>query len=454
MVGESTRLRAGDPVPAASPWFDGSRISLVAVRGERLGIQVLHRGGGPVSLAIASPVLQVAGYRVERLEVRRPSTTMYGGSHGAGSYPDPLVAATTPDTDPAYFEITVARDAPAGSITGSLVVGGRTLPVTLTIAPVTLPQEPPRVWAYEDPREYGWSGGTEAACVAMFRDHGVLLSPDVHIEDWPARRAGLAGIRDLPAWISDDPAQATEQVRAWVAATRGTGQVPFAIPIDEPHTPAQRQNVRALADAVHAAGGGPDTFRYAVTDVPHPEYGDAIDLYITVKAKLDDRYPRWTYNGAPPGAGAMVLDAESPGMRTWGWIAWRYRIPTWYIWDALYWHDRHNRKRAPLPGRALDLADPVSFDDGDDHGNLDGVLALPGCVPTLRLAALWRGFQDRALLDLAAACDRPATEALAAKLVPRALGDATGAPAWPADEAAWETARRELIRIASCRATP
>jgi hypothetical protein len=126
------------------------------------------------------------------------------------------------------------------------------------------------------------------------------------------------------------------------------------------------------------------------------------------------------------------------------------------VWDALYWHDRHNRKGAPLPGRAFSHDDATSFDDGDDHGNLDGVLALPapgGCQPTLRLAALRRGLQDRLLLDLAAACDPVATAALAASLVPRALGDApvSGDPAWPTDEAAWEQARRKLLALAFCR---
>ncbi|MEO7732817.1 MAG: hypothetical protein ABIY55_17755, partial [Kofleriaceae bacterium] len=124
-----------------------------------------------------------------------------------------------------------------------------------------------------------------------------------------------------------------------------------------------------------------------------------------------------------------------------------------YVWDALYWHDRHNRKATPLPLRALDpRRDPVSFDDGEDHGNFDGVLALPGCQPTLRLAALRRGFEDHALLELAAACDRPAAERLAAQLVPRALGDAHGAAAWPSDDAAWDAARRALIALASCHA--
>lgn len=457
IVGESTRLRISDPVPASSPWFDGARVSLVAARGEILGLQVLHRGGGPVALAFpAGARVAVRGYAVEALTVRRPSTAMYGGSHGAGRYADGLVPTAQPASDPAYFEIEVARDAAPGAVAGELTAAGRAIPVALTIAPVTLPPLALRVWAYEDPREIGWTGADERACIELFHRHGVLLSPDVHLEDWPARKpllAGLPGLRDVPVWIDEDPATAGEQVRRWIANFAGTGQVPFAIPIDEPRTPARRRQLRALADAVRAAGGGPTAFRLAVTDDPQPEYGDTIDLYISPLAAhlAGDRVARWTYNGAPPRAGSMVLDAESPGMRTWGWIAWRWQIPIWYVWDALYWHDRHNRHGAPVPGRPLDAqADAVSFDDGEDHGNLDGALALPGCQATLRLAALRRGYQDLALLELAAACDRRAADELAAQLVPRALGDAGPTAAWPTDEAAWEAARRRLIDLASC----
>jgi hypothetical protein len=457
IVGESTRLRTTDPIPATSPWFDGTRVSLVAARGEILGLQVLHRDAGPVTLTLSRPDIQVRGYAVERLEVRRPSTGMYGGSHGAGSYADGLLPRAEPATDPAYFELEIPRDAGAGeqSIIGQLTASGRTIPVELTIAPVTLPALPIRVWAYEDARESIWAGADERACIARFRAYGVLLSPDIHLEDWPARSGLLAAVHDVPVWISDDPAQAGDQVKAWIATFRGTGAVPFAIPIDEPRTPEQRRRVRALADVVRAAGGGPASFRFAVTDAPDPAYGDAVDLYISPRAAhlAGDRVARWTYNGAPPSAGSMVLDAEPPGMRTWGWISWRWQIPLWYVWDALYWHDRHNRKASPLPLRALDARhDAVSFDDGEDHGNLDGVLALPGCEPTLRLAALRRGYQDRALLELAAACDPAAADRLAAELVPRALGDAGSTPEWPSDEAAWEAARRRLLALAACPA--
>jgi hypothetical protein len=463
LVGESARYRSGDALPATTPWYDGQSITMVAARGETLGIQVWHTAAGAVTLAIDGA--RVETFATTRARVVRPSTGLYGGSHGVGDYPDGLVAEAAPTSDPVY--VTVAATGEPGKHRGELVVGARRLPVVLDIDRVTLPPLPLGAWAYYDPRELQWAhlgSGTldapsaeERACIAMFRTRGVLLSPDLPSSAWPARQVLLDGSPFVPAAITDDPNKVGDDVRAWIAATQGTGQVPFAIPIDEPSTDAARERVRTLADAARAAGAGAGRFLFAVTDEPREVYGDAIDLYLTLRPKQSDRFPRWTYNGAPPRAGAMVVDAEAPGPRTWGWISWRWRIPLWYAWDALYWHDRHNRHKAPLPGRLLEAAkDAVSFDDGDDHGNLDGVLALPGdaaapCRPTLRLEALRRGIEDHQLLDLAAACAPDQAAKVAERLVPRALGDADGSvkAAWPTDDAAWEHARRELLAIAS-----
>src|SRR5262249_50317466 len=158
------------------------------------------------------------------------------------------------------------------------------IPVALAVSPVTLPPLAPLVWAYEDPRELAWAGFGEAsrdapsaaerACIATFRSYGVMLSPDLPPEAWGARKDLLAGFPLVPALIPDDPATAGAAVRAWSAKTQGTGQVPFAIPIDEPHGAEARAKVRALADAARAAGAGPGKFLYAVTDEPRPEYGD------------------------------------------------------------------------------------------------------------------------------------------------------------------------------------
>ncbi|CAN5909380.1 hypothetical protein BH11MYX3_BH11MYX3_14160 [soil metagenome] len=469
IVGESTRVRREDPVPRATPWLVEGRMQLVAALGETLGLQIRHRTPGSVSLTIAAAAgVAVRTYTVESYAVTRASTDLYCGGRG-GSYADGLSPATAPSSDPAYVEVSVPTAAIPGTYTGELVVGAQTLPVSLTIARVVLPPlATGRVWAYEDPRELAWAASTppdpanvsssERACIDTFRSYGVLLSPDLHLDWFGPRKELLAGVRDLPVVIPTDPATVGDAVRAWIDKTRGTGMVPFAIPIDEPSTPEAREKVIALARAVRAAGGGPATFRFAVTDDPRPEYGDLIDLYISLRTRRDAGGAQWTYNGAPPRAGSVVLDAATPGTRTWGWIGYRWSIPTWYVWDALYWHDRHNRKSDPMERRALDVrVDPTSFDGGEDHGNLDGVLALPlasgGCQPTLRLAALRRGLQDRQLIELAAACNADATNAVVDRLVPTALGDAPpkGDPAWPTDEAAWEAARRKLLQLADCK---
>jgi hypothetical protein len=61
--------------------------------------------------------------------------------------------------------------------------------------------------------------------------------------------------------------------------------------------------------------------------------------------------------------------------------------------------------------------------------------------------------QDKQLLELAAACDPSETAKLAAKMIPRALGDATrrSTRSWTTDESAWERARRRLLELAACK---
>ena len=66
VVGESTRVRLEDPFPSQSPWFDGTQVTLIAARGERLGIQVLHRAA-KVELAISGA--RVRGFDVEAVGV-------------------------------------------------------------------------------------------------------------------------------------------------------------------------------------------------------------------------------------------------------------------------------------------------------------------------------------------------------------------------------------------------
>jgi hypothetical protein len=311
----------------------------------------------------------------------------------------------------------------------------------------------------------------------MFRQHGVLAATTLTAAQWPQYRSQFAGALYVPVRMRslDEPGQVQQIVQDWIAVTKDSGHIPFAIPLDEPRTSEQRAAVRRGAELVRQYGGGAGRFLFAVTDDPQPSYLDLVDLYFTLWVKRDQfktvGKPIWTYNGRPPGAGSMVVDAAALSVRTWGVIGFRYNIDLWYIWDAMYWHDRHNRDRAldgagdarrldnPNRGRALNAtADAMSFlSKAADVGNLDGVMvfadATTGCAPSLRLKQLRRGLFDRALLQ-AANCDGTG-DRIAAALMPTALGDAprNGAPAWSSDLNVWANARQTLLQAAAACAT-
>jgi hypothetical protein len=461
ITGESTKIRRGDRLPATSASFDGATVRLRAARGETLGVTVWVTGHAAVGLALDDAT--VRGYRVTYQQVRRPSTRMYGPSAGAGAWPDRLVPAEAPVIDAdgaAFFELEVPATATAGLHRGVVRVDARAIPIELTVDDVTMPSitEAPRVWAYVDEAEVDRTatGGVLAWSRAM-RRLGVAAAPDLRVDDWDRDAEMVRGLPWVPVRLPDDPAAWDGDIRTWVARLAGTGRRPFAIPIDEPHGDAAKAEVRARAAQVRAAGAG--AFLYAVTDAPDPAYGDLVDLYISplaVTLAAPDPAHRWTYNGAPPYAGSMILDTDGAALRTWGWIGWRWQVPLWYVWDSAYWRDRYGARRSGVPSDHVDPArDSVTFDDGEDHGNLDGVLAWSderGFVPTLRLAALRRGLQDRALLELLERCaGRAAAEAIAAPMVPTALGDVGGdgfqsrPGSWPTDEASWEAARFRIL---------
>jgi hypothetical protein len=465
VVGESVKQRAGDPLPSSSPIFDGRVVRLRAARGEVLGVQVLRAAAEPLAVSLEIDGAAVRAWRVDDVHVTRPSTEMYGPSRGAGDYPDVLVAGQGGAVDAgrdALFDVAVARDAAAGVHAGALRVGGDTFAVELDVAPVLLPpiDEHPRVWAYYNPRELARARLDEAATAALFRADGVLASPELTPADADARAAQVRGARFVPVLLPSSRDEIVRDAKTWAAWAARTGQQPFAIPVDEPHSITAKLEARTIARWLHAAGGG---VWLAVTDAPEWLYGGDVDVFVSPGAPgTGPAERRWTYNGAPPRSGAMIADTDGVALRTWGWIGFVHDVPLWYVWDAAYWRDRHNaarrggsRETAPTFDPAQDAA---TYDDGEDVGNLDGVLVYPDGAPSLRLAALRRGIEDRALLDELAACaGRPRALAIARALVPRSLGELGDAPAgageWPVDEAPWEAARREVLEaLVACRA--
>jgi hypothetical protein len=469
VLGESTRLTRAEPSPSKSALFDGTQVALRGARGETLGVQLRIQGGRQRSVRLELPAgaAQVSSFQVRSLEVTEPSTTMYGASRGPGRYPDLLepAAGAVRTADLAYFDVAIAQGTSPGRYEGRLLVDARVFPVKLDVSTASIDlSRDPLLWVFYLPKEIARVHGLadddgpallarEAEYHRLFREHGAFLAADLPPSRFEVRRRFVHDVKYWPVAIdTSSDAELERDVRRWLELFRGSGVTPFAIPVDEPRSTPAKLRARYIAEAIKRAGGGRPDLLCAVTDAQAPVYGDAIDVFLSplnfpeaarARAASGERY--WTYNGKPPASGSMILDTDGTALRTWGWIAERYGVELWHAWEGLYYSDRYNDG-----GPTQVTLDAVTFDErsrgGSDWGNGDGLLAYPGPRASLRLKALRRGLQDRLLLRELAACGGElAARRIAERMVPRALGEATGQASWSADEAVWERARGEIL---------
>jgi hypothetical protein len=464
VVSECARLRRDEPLPAASPLFDGARVRLRGARGETVALQVRTRGHAATArLELPSPV-RVDAFTLQWLNVRDPSTSMYGPSRGPGAYPDPLRPAAQPVQGDALFDVAIPRATRPGRLQGTLTVDGRAFPVELMVEPITIDlDDDPLVWIWYLPREIARAHGLpdeDAALLpierryhALARAHGAYLASDLPLERFVARQELMPGTRYWPIELDlSSDTSARRDVAQWLNQFAARPQTAFIIPVDEPHTPEERARARAAGERI----GRHDKLLRAVTAPPSEDLRPALDVFIGPSSLPPHR---WTYNGTPPAAGSMVIDAVGPGLRSWGWIAERYGVELWYAWEGTYFGDRYNDA-----GPTDVLHEPLTFDQrrrrarSPDWGNGDGVLFYPGAGapwPSLRLKALRRGLEDRLLLRALARCGAGAAASdVARQLVPRALDEGRGRAAWPDDDDAWEAARARLYDVARTRCGP
>jgi hypothetical protein len=462
IVSECASLRREDQLPATSPLYDGVRVRLRAARGETVALQVRTRGHGAATrLALPAPA-RVDAFALQWLNIRQPSTGMYGPSRGAGGYADPLRPSAQPVQGEALFDVVIARDAAPGLLHGTLTVGDRAIPVELMVEPMTIDlDDDPLVWIWYMPAEIARAHGLpdedrallplERSYHALARAHGAYLASDLPPVRFLARQELMRGTRYWPITIDvSSDASARADVTQWLSLLAARPQIGFTIPVDEPHTAEERARTRQAGERI----GRHDRLLRAVTAAPTDELRAAMDVFIGPWSRPPHR---WNYNGTPPAAGNMVIDAAGPGLRSWGWIAERYQVELWYAWEGTYFADRYNE------GGATDVFhEPLTFDQrrragarSPDWGNGDGVLFYPapdGPWPSLRLKMLRRGLQDRLLLRALSRCGAADVAATVARtLVPHALDEGRGAAAWPSNDDAWEAARARLYDVARAR---
>ncbi len=156
----------------------------------------------------------------------------------------------------------------------------------------------------------------------------------------------------------------------------------------------------------------------------------------------------WFYQGSEPWIGAENLDNEAVGLRTWAWIAWKYRVDCWHNWCSGRWSSE-NIFLWPNNGGSRQHWRP----------NHNGVMIFPGRLlgadelfPSIRLKAYRRGNTDYEYLVLLKALGGGAeADGIVNSVVRRALGEAgkersrIGAFGdWSHDPDEWERARHKL----------
>ncbi len=246
---------------------------------------------------------------------------------------------------------------------------------------------------------------------------------------------------------------------------RGWFDRSFLYIVDEPNDAEAYDLVRYYGELVDRSGTG---FPLMVTESPQPQdpsWGSLVGA-VDIWCAGGDAWPgpmherqaagehAWTYNGGEPYAGSQIIDTSGSGPRTWAWIARRYGVECWLLWDACYFKDIYNDYTEN------DVwTDPLTYDQRrsgttwPDWGNGDGTLFYPGTprgiagpVGSLRLKSWRRGAQDYEYMWLLDRRGRGGfVDGLAGEVIPYAFGDAEGkSTSWSKDAADWEEARRRM----------
>ncbi len=211
----------------------------------------------------------------------------------------------------------------------------------------------------------------------------------------------------------------------------------FMYLIDEPDFqkhPNAPHLVKAYGDAIHASQ---TKIRHMVTAPPQKSAvpQGAVDIWAVAGSLY---YPRsmaarqkagdlaWFYQDYEPFLGGHGVNDEALGLRSWGWIAWRYRVDGIFLWVGNFWNSDPYRDAKTWDD--TQLGNGVLFYPGHRLADV-GYPPLPGPVSSIRMKCLRRGLFDyeyfRLLRDLGGDPDP-----LVSGIVRSALNEGEWDPMW------------------------
>jgi Domain of unknown function (DUF4091)/Family of unknown function (DUF6067) len=138
--------------------------------------------------------------------------------------------------------------------------------------------------------------------------------------------------------------------------------------------------------------------------------GDVVDIWCCTgdfrRTNFDVLLPRcgpphheeaWFYQNREPSVGAVHIDEEGIGFRTWPWIAWKYGLQGCVYWEIMYYGQSNDPWLDPDS-----TTDPGKTLNGTGYLSYPPKPGVPEPIASIRLKSFRRGSQDYEYLRLLA----------------------------------------------------
>jgi hypothetical protein len=399
-----------------------------------------------------------------------------------------------------WIDIYVYRNLPSGLYDGTILVSAngrpRTIPLELEVFDFALPDEnsmhamiyyeseQPQLYqgknldlayhrfAHRQRIELVTAYSTASATTALGRFRGDDFNAPQGYEG-PGENSGnkiVPASFYSPGNAYDERSSAWTRSDAWMYFLEQAlpGAITFLYMPDEPSS-SEYDRIWKIADNIHSNPGPGRRLPIFVTHRYDSALDGAIDIWCSppggydIARALQERSKSrdyWIYNGGRPAGPAIVIDSPATDPRATIWACFKHAIRVYFYWHAVHW--RHNSQMKPGADRNQNVwANPITYDNGQDYANGDGVLIYPGeemlhpeedrgiagPCSTLQMANFRRGLQDHQYLTIARklGLDSEVDEALST-VVPRMFSEAGTNVGFAETGNVFEETRQQLAR--------